>query len=68
MLVFGRKPGEEIVIDGGRIVVRYIENTGGGTIRIGVTAPRDVRVDRREIHDRRKWGGKPTHGAHRHGS
>jgi carbon storage regulator len=51
MLVLTRRVGEEIVIDGGiRITVSGIQ---GEKVRIGVTAPDSVRVDRQEVHLRR---------------
>jgi carbon storage regulator len=52
MLVLTRRVGEEIVIDGDiRITVTGVQ---GEKVRIGVTAPESVRVDRREVHLRRK--------------
>lgn len=51
MLVLTRRIGEEIVIDGDiRITVVAIK---GDRVRIGVTAPDFVRVDRQEVHERR---------------
>ena len=51
MLVLPRRIGEEIVIGGTiRIVVL---STRGDQVRIGVTAPRSVVVDREEVHARR---------------
>jgi carbon storage regulator len=51
MLVLTRRVGEEIVIDGDiRITVTAVQ---GERVRIGVTAPASVRVDRREVHARR---------------
>jgi carbon storage regulator len=51
MLVLTRRVGEEIVIDGDiRITVTGVQ---GERVRIGVTAPASVRVDRREVHSRR---------------
>ena len=51
MLVLTRRVGEEIVIDGGiRITVTGVQ---GEKVRIGVTAPESVRVDRQEVHLRR---------------
>lgn len=48
MLVLSRKTGEEIVIDGNiRVSVVAIK---GGSVRIGITAPDKVPVDRSEIH------------------
>ena len=52
MLVLTRKVGEEIVIDNNiRLVVVAIR---GDRVRIGVSAPKEVVVDRQEVHDRRK--------------
>jgi carbon storage regulator len=51
MLVLTRRIGEEIVIDGNiRVLVLSI---GGGNVRLGITAPATVRVDRSEIHESR---------------
>jgi carbon storage regulator len=53
MLVFSRKTGQEIVIgDNIRITVVAVE---GEKVRIGVSAPKEVVVDRREVHERRKY-------------
>jgi carbon storage regulator len=50
VLVLTRKVGEAIVIDGGiRIEVVAAQ---GGTVRLGVTAPKHLRVDREELHAR----------------
>jgi carbon storage regulator len=50
MLVLTRKVGEEIVIGGGiRITIVVVQ---GDRVRVGVTAPPEVRVDREEIHRR----------------
>jgi len=52
MLVLTRRVGEEIVIDGNiRITVSAVQ---GEKVRIGVTAPPYVRVDREEVHRRRR--------------
>lgn len=49
MLVVTRKQGESIVVgDGIEIHVVSVGRTG---VRIGVTAPRDVPVHRREVYD-----------------
>lgn len=47
MLILNRRPGESIVIDG-RIVVTVLQ-VDGDRIKIGVDAPRDVSVLRREL-------------------
>ena len=47
MLVLTRKIGEEIVIDGNiRVAVTAIR---GNQVRLGITAPREVRVNREEV-------------------
>ena len=51
MLVLTRRIGEKIVI-GDDICVTIVEVTGE-RVRVGVTAPRHVRVDRQEVHQRR---------------
>jgi len=52
MLVLARKIGEEIVIEGNiRLTVVSIR---GGLVRLGISAPPNVRVDRREVHVRRE--------------
>jgi carbon storage regulator len=53
MLVLSRCLGEEIVIDGGiRITVVGIT---GGRVRLGITAPPSVHVNRQEVHERLAW-------------
>jgi carbon storage regulator len=51
MLVLTRCVGEEIVIAGNIRVTVVAVN--GERVRIGVTAPPSVRIDRLEIHERR---------------
>jgi carbon storage regulator len=52
MLVLSRKVDEAIVIAGQvRVVVAEVR---GVTVRLGVQAPRDVTVDREEIHTRKQ--------------
>jgi carbon storage regulator len=56
MLVLTRRVGEEIVIAGGiRITVLAVEK---GRVRVGVTAPAWVSVDRGEVAERR-WQEAP---------
>ncbi len=58
MLVLTRRVGEEIVIDG-NIHVSII-SVRGNHVRIGISAPPNVRVDRREVHDQRaEFAGEP---------
>ncbi|HEV7566221.1 MAG TPA: carbon storage regulator [Microbacteriaceae bacterium] len=47
MLVLTRKPGERVLI-GDDIVITVLESRGDG-IRIGIDAPRGVRINRDEI-------------------
>lgn len=55
MLVLTRRLGEEIVIDGNiRVTVLAAKN---GRVRIGVTAPPEVAVDRLEVAERRQREG-----------
>jgi carbon storage regulator len=51
MLVLTRHGGEQIVIAGDIVVtVVAIE---GNKVRLGIEAPKSVRVDRKEVHSRR---------------
>ena len=52
MLVLTRKVGEKIVIDGSITVT--IVAIDGNKVRLGITAPPEVRVDREEIHRARE--------------
>lgn len=51
MLVVSRKLGEEVVI-GQDVVVRVVA-VRGNTVRLGIDAPRQLSVDRREVRVRR---------------
>lgn len=51
MLVLTRKPGEEIII-GGNIRITIV-SVRGDRVRIGISAPESVTVDRAEVHERR---------------
>jgi carbon storage regulator CsrA len=48
MLVLTRRKHESLIIDG-RITVTVIESKSG-KVRIGISAPPDVSVDRAEVH------------------
>jgi carbon storage regulator len=47
MLVLTRRPNETIVIDG-RIKITLVQ-IQGGTVRLGIEAPRELRVNRGEV-------------------
>lgn len=49
MLVLTRRVGESIVV-GDDVVVTVLEVKGDGVIRLGIDAPRHVRVHRAEVH------------------
>ncbi len=49
MLVFTRKRGESIVIGDG--IEIHVVSVGRNGVRIGIAAPRDVPVHRREVYD-----------------
>jgi carbon storage regulator len=51
MLVLTRRHGEEIVIAGNIHVT--VLSVQGDRVRLGITAPRSITVDRQEVHERR---------------
>lgn len=57
MLVLSRKKGESIVVND-NITVTVVE-IKGDKVRLGITAPDSVPVDRQEVRER-KLTGKPT--------
>lgn len=59
MLVLSRRVGEEIIIDDNiRVTVVAVK---GDRVRLGIVAPRDVSVDRSEVHERRlQFAGVPA--------
>ena len=70
MLVLTRKLGESIVINGNVVVT--VTDVGGGQVRLGVSAPKEIPVHRSEIAEAaaafkiRKpltgnWGGRLTY-------
>ena len=56
MLVLTRKSGEGIII-GDDIKITVVELKGGG-VRIGIDAPREMKVHRQEVFDRIKQENK----------
>lgn len=61
MLVLTRKLGEEIVI-GNNIRITVVEINGDRT-KLGITAPKDVPVDREEVHKKKKAAATQVHAA-----
>jgi carbon storage regulator CsrA len=51
MLVLSRKVGEEIVI--GNNIHLMVVAIKGDKVRIGISAPKEVVVDRQEVHEKR---------------
>lgn len=49
MLILTRKPDESIVIDG-RIVVKIVR-VDGDSVKLGIEAPSDVPIHRREVYE-----------------
>lgn len=48
MLVLTRKVGEKVIVDG--CITVEVVAVEGNKVRIGITAPPEVRVDREEVH------------------
>jgi carbon storage regulator len=61
MLVLSRNVGESVVIGDGTVTVTILKVIGN-QVRIGIAAPRDVTVDRQEVHERRRgeFDGNPS--------
>lgn len=53
MLVLSRLPGEKVVLAGGLIEVTIV-SVKGNRVRIGFVCPKDITVDRKEVHDLKK--------------
>ena len=49
MLVLSRKKNESIIINENIVVT--IVDIGGGKVRLGIEAPKEVAVHRREVYD-----------------
>lgn len=58
MLVLTRKLNEEIII-GDNIRITVVE-VAPGRVKIGVSAPKSVRVDRAEIHEKKQQEAAPA--------
>lgn len=55
MLILTRRRGESLIING-NIKITILDGYGNGAIKIGITAPKEITVDREEIHERRIRG------------
>ena len=51
MLILQRRPGESIMI-GGNIEVKVLGYNEATGVRIGIEAPKDVTINRLEVHER----------------
>lgn len=51
MLSLSRKVNQQIVIDGGRIVITLLKATGNGKARIGIEASPDIDIKRAEKYE-----------------
>lgn len=58
MLVFARKKGEEIVFPDLGITVKIIANKSAGITSIGIEAPQDIRVHRKEVWEKIQASGE----------
>ncbi len=48
MLVLSRKVGESLVING-NIIVTLVKIENGGKVRIGIEAPKEIKIRREEL-------------------
>jgi carbon storage regulator len=53
MLILSRAPGEVVCI-GDEITITFLGFNGAGEARIGIDAPRTIKVDRQEVYNQRK--------------
>lgn len=63
MLVLSRKQNEQIII-GGDIVLTIIR-IDGGKVRLGIEAPPEVSIDRRELHEKKRMQDRVAAVSHR---
>ncbi len=61
MLLLARKAGQAVVIDGNIRVT--VDRIGGRVVRLKVEAPREIRVDREEVWNRRVRESQPDRAA-----
>lgn len=62
MLVLERYKGQSLVI-GGNIDVQVLGVNANGRVRLGITAPREIEVDKLEIYNRNQPSGRQTRGS-----
>lgn len=53
MLVLSRRVGEKIILNNGQVSITVVR-INGGKVRLGVTAPADVPIDREEVYERKQ--------------
>ena len=63
MLVLSRREGEKLII-GGNVTVTILA-VKGNQVRIGIDAPREVKIDREEIYQRKQKEKKALTGSKR---
>lgn len=56
MLILSRRKDESIIIDG-KIEIKIME-TEEGKVKIGINAPKDIEIIRKELYDRMKEENK----------
>lgn len=58
MLVLTRKVNEKIIIGNNQEIVAKVLRIKGGKVRIGIDAPKQIRVHREEVLQREHGGGE----------
>lgn len=53
MLVLERKLQEKIMLGDGLITIKLV-SVEGGRVRLGIEAPKHIRIDREEVHRQRQ--------------
>ena len=56
MLMLERRDGQKIVINDN--IILTVKIVSGGRVKLGFEAPENIRIDREEIHERRKLDAK----------
>ena len=63
MLVIGRQVDDTIVIGGGMVTITVVR-IEGHKVRIGIDAPKELIIDRGEVHERRQRNAEKEMRAH----